>query len=331
MILIILYHYEVDLESSHMVSLREAGIAYTNVHMAQVGVALFFMVSGFGLMYSNFDKFSVGKFWKKRLIRIYIPFYAVSLLTYLSRKILIKGAAFEDGIPAWHIIFTILGVDGYVKEYGVSTFSLGIGEWFLGCLILMYVCFPLLREGFRKNRNGMMLVSTACYMITAVFYHGSVPPYYFFFIKLYDFILGMYFALVLKKQERKSVILMLPAALMLIWCPCTIPVNRNYVVTIVCVLIFLTAFELEGGRLSDKISGSSFIRVISKYSYEMFLIHHWGLIYMNKILQPSTVFEAVVCFFLEFGVICAGGILLKKILEKCEKIIMNRFAKRIAV
>lgn len=330
MLLIILYHYEVDLEINNLVSLGEFGIRYTNIHMAQVGVALFFMVSGFGLMYSSYDEFSVKTFLKKRCLRIYLPFYAVSLLTYLSRKILISGAVFEDGIPAWHIIFTILGVDGYLKEYGIPTFSLGIGEWFLGCLILMYFCFPFLRAGFKKNTNVMMLLSTICYVVTVAFYHGSVPPYYFFFIKIYDFILGMFFAMVLKRQSRKSLIIMIPATLFLILCPYIIPLDRSYIVTIVCALIFLSAFELEGIKTTEIISGSFPVKILAKYSYEMFLIHHWGLIFMNKILRPSSVASAVICFILELGIICICGIILKRTLENLEKLLIKRFQKGIA-
>lgn len=64
-LLVILYHYEVDLEITNLVFLDEIGIRYTNIHMAQVGVALFFMVSGFGLMHSCYNEFSIKTFLKR--------------------------------------------------------------------------------------------------------------------------------------------------------------------------------------------------------------------------------------------------------------------------
>lgn len=319
--LIILYHYETDITTSGLYNLAEAGIHYetANIHMAKVGVTLFFMVSGFGLMYSGLESFSVKEFAKKRILRIYIPFYVVSLLVYLCKRIMMGGAIFDAGIPAWHFIYTLLGLDGYLAEYGVATFALGVGEWFIGCMVGMYLCFPLLRWAMKKNANVTILVSSVCYLIIVAVYQGVVPAHYFFFVKIYDFILGMYFVVYLRSRKKVwsplRLVVMALAAASLLLLQATIPIKPEYTNSVFCALIFLCAFELEHVPLAHRIFASKPVKLVSKYSYEMFLIHHWGLIMMNRILKPQNPMMIFLCFVGEFLVIFCGGAALKEAID----------------
>ena len=314
-LLIFLYHYMIETEAGGYFSFSGAGILCenANIHMAKVGVTLFFMISGFGLMYSS-REFSLKTYAKKRFWRILIPFYAASLFMFLCKKLLIPGPVFDGTIPKWHIIFTVLGLDGYLKEYGVSTFSLGVGEWFVGCMILMYVCFPLLRLGMKKNRTVMMVAATVFYLIIAAVYQGSVPSHYFFLIKIFDFILGMYLAERLKHASVSNLAVLIPAVLFFVVFPVHIPLNRDYVNTIFCAILFLTIFCTENTAFGRRVSGCLPVRKISQYSYEMFLLHHWGIIVMNRILQPQSLAAAVFCLIPELTVCFAAGAVLHEIL-----------------
>ena len=59
LLLIFLYHFMVEIEAGDWFYLSAVGISYENqnLHMAKVGVTLFFMISGFGLMHSNRQNF----------------------------------------------------------------------------------------------------------------------------------------------------------------------------------------------------------------------------------------------------------------------------------
>lgn len=330
--LIVLYHFETDIITSGLFDLQAAGIFYetANIHMAKVGVTLFFMVSGFGLMLSGLHSFSLKQFVKKRVVRIYIPFYVVSLLVYLAKRVMVGGKVFE-GIPAWHIVYTILGLDGYLAEYGIETFSLGVGEWFIGCMIGMYLCFPVLRWAMKKSANITIAVATISYLVIVAIYEGVVPPHYFFFIKIYDFILGMYFATRLQVKDLQKVqgnqgkgisrhkwlhVACVIAVVGLLLLPITIPVKPEYVHTVFCALVFLCAFWLEFVPFARCVFAGKPIAAISKYSYEMFLIHHWGLIMMNRVLKPQSVGMVFLCFVLEFMVILVGGMVLKESIDR---------------
>lgn len=310
-LLIFLYHFMTETEAGGYFSFRSTGISCenANLHMAKIGVSLFFMISGFGLMCSS-EKFSLKTYAKKRFVRILIPFYAVSLLTFICKKLFIPGPVFREAIPWWHMIFTVLGLDGYLKEYGVSTFSLGVGEWFVGCMILMYVCFPLLRLGMKKNRKVTMAAATVCYLVLMAFYRGSVPAHYFFFVKIYDFILGMYMAEILKQPSKSRLPVLIAAVLLLILFPFKIPVNENYINTVFCVLLFLTLFCTEDTGIGARVAGSLPVRKLSEYSYEMFLIHHWAIIMMNRILKPQSAGRILLCLTAELAVVLTAGAVL---------------------
>jgi hypothetical protein len=69
-------------------------------------------------------------------------------------------------------------MDSWVSMHGISTFSLTIGEWFLGCLILLYLIFPLLRFFMIKSEKFFFIIATGIYLIVLFHYDFSVPhPY----------------------------------------------------------------------------------------------------------------------------------------------------------
>ena len=92
------------------------------------------------------DRFSLKEYVIKRFVKVLIPYYLVSIFVFMGKMILDHGNAFaEKEVPLWSVLLTALGLDGYLAEYGVPTYHLGVGEWFVGCLVLMYLVFPLLR------------------------------------------------------------------------------------------------------------------------------------------------------------------------------------------
>lgn len=69
------------------------------------------------------------------------------------------------GIPKWRFVLTLIGMDGYLSEYGSGFYVLG--EWFLGFIVLFYIIFPLLRYLLKKNELVMWIIVLALYVITA--------------------------------------------------------------------------------------------------------------------------------------------------------------------
>lgn len=318
LLLIFLYHFMVEIEAGDWFYLSAVGISYENqnLHMAKVGVTLFFMISGFGLMHSNRQNFDGKTYWKKRFIRILIPYYVVFGLVFLGRKIMTSGSVWEESIPIWHFLFTLLGLDGYLKEFGVSTYHLGVGEWFIGCLILMYLVFPLLRKALLKKADLTIFLAAVIYLIYVFFYRGIVPSHYAFVIKLYEFFLGMYLAVRLEKTSEKQALIFGVLALVLLFLPWTLPLKSDYRNTIFCLLVFLFVFHMENTRVLKNICKNKMVGKLSQYSYEIFLVHHWVIILMNRILKPDSLISVCICLGIELIVVFVAGGMLHSLIKK---------------
>ena len=78
-VLIMLYHmlFQLSLDGICPTGLVEPFYAGENIHIGTLGVSLFFMISGFCLMYESRQGFDCRTFYWKRFLRICIPFYVV--------------------------------------------------------------------------------------------------------------------------------------------------------------------------------------------------------------------------------------------------------------
>ena len=114
----------------------------------------------------------------KRFIRVLIPFY-ITYISYFIYKV-INDRFFYILFPAGNIrmeiIFTFFGMDEWISQHGIHTFSLGIGEWFLGALLLLYLLFPLLRFLMKKNSRLFFVGSTCIYLLLLFYFHRYHTP-----------------------------------------------------------------------------------------------------------------------------------------------------------
>ena len=119
---IVLFHYSID---------RNIIIDHLNVL-----IGLFFVLSGFLLKYSDKEVkvLSIGKFYRKRLIRI-VPVYWLVLAPYLL---------FSDGSIKIKIMHSLLMQSWMIDSSDVL--ALNSPTWFLSVLILFYVLYPFLRN-----------------------------------------------------------------------------------------------------------------------------------------------------------------------------------------
>lgn len=264
----------------------------TNMHIAKVGVSLFFILSGCGLMLSSDrDDFSIKKFYKKRFLKILIPFYIVyicCLIFHIAAGDLTLPHPFaERHLKPYSFIFTIFGMDAYMDTFGITSCSLGIGEWFLGCLVMMYVLFPILRFLMRRRPYMTMGVAVLYYALVIARYYSfwgsdKVPMFTNFIIKIFDFIIGMFLARIIGKLPKWAFIPGLVVNLFFVFCPVELPGNDSYMIVLQSVSAFLAFSGLEP-LLEGKDKFNNFISTICAYSYEYFLIHHIIITYMHKV------------------------------------------------
>lgn len=305
----------------------------TNMHIAKVGVGLFFMLSGAGLFLSDKDKeFKVTAFYKKRFVKILIPFYIVYICYFAflvaTGHLLLNDPFSGKVLKPWSFIYTILGMDAYLENFGIATCSLGIGEWFLGCLIIIYIIYPLLRWAMLKNKYVIMLLATLYYIFINLFYakiplFANVPMYTNLVIKIYDFLLGMFIVTLLDKLPVWSHIAGLIVNLFFVFCPVVLPGINSYQIPIQCVSAFLAFAGLENVLSSDKAKmPMKLISVLSTYSYEYFLVHHFVILHLTTQGQNTTFGNAniLLLFLEEIALTTILAIVLKKLSSLIQRI-----------
>ena len=145
MVLIVIYHFPL----SFYMGGRDVLHGTANGSWGDPVVYVFFMISGAALFstYGRKRDFRIGDYYKKRIMSIYPLFYIAYVLGFMY-VFWQRGSTYD--IPAWSIIWTVIGFDGYLNSI-VPTFTT-VGEWFLGALIIIYALFPPLLYLVRKKQ-----------------------------------------------------------------------------------------------------------------------------------------------------------------------------------
>ena len=296
-----------------------------NIHVATVGVGLFFMISGAGLMLSTKGKaeLNLKDYYFKRFTKILIPFYLVYVLYLITFMLLTKqglDAVYDRNVSPFSFIFTLLGMDAYVSSFGIPSFSLGIGEWFLGALVMMYIIFPLLRWGLRKNKwitLGIMIIYYIIILITYPLmpYADTVPGFVNFTCKVFEFFLGMFLIMVIDDIPKVVKLLFgIPIVFFLIF-PFKLTLNMNLLILIENISFFMFISGLEGVFTKfPKIMKT--IAFLCGYTYEMFLVHHVTIDYitLQHIGVPFSNKDILFLFVKEFLAIIIITLLVKGLL-----------------
>lgn len=124
--------------------------------MAGVGVNLFLMLSGYGLVISALKKpLSIGGFYKYRLSKLYLPFAIVLSLLFLVDYVFL-GIHYK-----WpYILQSFLGFFNHANLYT----DVNSPFWYLTLILFYYLVFPLLFIR-RAPWLSAILIGTASYLV----------------------------------------------------------------------------------------------------------------------------------------------------------------------
>ncbi len=286
--LILLYHFCVHLEMNQSFDFTNTPIFIRNLnmHIAKLGVGVFFILSGFGLMLSSEKQFKLIDYYKGRVTKILLPFW-ITYAVYFVLKFIDLGHWPFPGVQKRYLIFTLFGMDEWTHMMGYPNTSFGIGEWFLGTLMIIYLVFPLLRWLLKKNRWIFMAVVAAIYCYITFFYHYEVVVHMNLFLKACEFCIGMILALYYDRIPRFVGIICLAILLIFLFVPVELPLHESLKITILCTAVF-TMFITINGFFAEHLKLSKVFQVISAFSYEVFLVHHVIIIYMaNRYIGVS--------------------------------------------
>ncbi|MCI8507793.1 MAG: acyltransferase [Lachnospiraceae bacterium] len=244
-----------------------------NIYIGNLGVSLFLIISGCSLMYVYQDKCEILHFYKKRFLSIF-PMFWLAYCVFFVIRIIMQGG-FDQSIPKWKIILSVIGMDGYLSEYGNNFYILG--EWFLGFIILFYLIFPILRWMMQKSEWITLGAIVILYAITLKNYNLQLHVSKCILVRLPELFFGMWFV---KRGFQVSRITAGIAGVLL--CVNTIlkpDLHASIQTTYVGIAFFLVLVYIS--KWVEKDCVKRMCKVIGKYSYAIFLVHHVIITYMQ--------------------------------------------------
>lgn len=267
---IIFFHYN---ESIKMIVSPDLVFPSWYGFYGTIGVSFFVMLSGASLSISNTNNVNAFVFYKKRFLSLMPLFYVTYLFVILLYSVILQKPPFLGKQP-FSFFLTIVGLDGFLL-YKINNYYL-IGEWFLGFIIVMYLFFPAMYLLFKKNKYIVVLLSFIISCFSIYFYNLDMAISRFPTVRIFEFVVGMYFGKFLKNLTFNSNIIIVIFSFLCISF-CMLLLTNFFVVTFILLGILCFIFINSLVSLFNEtnlLNMRKFIYFLSKYSYGSFLFHH---------------------------------------------------------
>lgn len=170
--------------------------SYFNKFIGSIGVEIFLFLSGMGLYFSLSKNYNIKQFYKKRFVRVLVPYLLYGCIAWFILDILLKHMDFFK----------------YIHDLSLLSFwTNGVKTiWFIALIIPMYIAFPLIFE-LTSSKKGFTKIIITCLIIAfvCVCSQQSAPKSFgkieIALNRIPIFILGTYFGkLAFEKQEIKK-------------------------------------------------------------------------------------------------------------------------------
>ncbi len=328
-ILIFTFHFNMGTEEAPR-RVYNTALFFKNTDFGSVGVSLFFVLSGCALIYSEKNSFSIKQFYKKRIVALFPMFY----IAYILCRFLVEVFTphLYNGIPWKYFILTVFGMDGFLS-YRLPNFYV-TGEWFLGCIIVFYILYPLIRWCVKKIPVIFAIAIIALNLYTNNHYIFQMPIIWNPLIRVMEFTFGIYcaqylFPLFEKRAEMTDMVkknawtvlgLVISGgiAAFLLWGNrAYFPVPYMTMVGLCGCSVFLLLYFV-----SDYLTIMPVKKVVvflSTYSFAIYLVHHeidfiLYAYFAQMELSWRHLFAIYILFIL---MICLLGVFLQKLTRYC--------------
>lgn len=301
----------------------ELGVLTEFVNKGAVFMVAFFMLSGFSLCYTYFDKEildfkELKKFYWKRICSLY-PLYLICHILYVITL----------GNLSWKKNIFVLPIELTAIQSTLNGFNIlhNGGTWFISCLSFCYFLFPFfiyLIKNMRKTTQKIVVVSILLIDIWApfiTFFFELDTIYSNPFYRMLDFVLGMFCACFFVNHINKKhsnlcyfkafIVIVIYAALLTFCVRYKIPDTYrsikfvtfcNYL-TVPTSIILLLLFS----RAKEIICIKKPLKIFSDISYAFFLAQFWVWDITEKIMnllvinRGYTIVKIMIAFVICFA------------------------------
>ena len=152
------YHFECTAaDALPPVSLRGStfSVLGSDLNLGTISVQIFFVLSGlFAARTVRDGSFSPFAYYRRRLPRLYVPFWISWLLVCLWLAYWTGGQFFSASASLFPL--TLLGLDGFLSASvpsphpAASDMFYLVGEWFFGALVIITLLWPMMRAAIAR-------------------------------------------------------------------------------------------------------------------------------------------------------------------------------------
>lgn len=272
MFMILYYHFAICVNQwtplKHPLPLR----LVNGIGIDEIAVPIFFMISGASLFYNyGNNDFNIKEYYLKR-VKGTLPLFWITWLIFFLVYFFFITLSIDGEIPKWTLIFTLLGSDQYFTALtGLKSYAL-IGEWFLGCILLIYLIFPIIRVFVLRKPKifGVIMLTTFFLMLTMpieqIFPVETFNPIF----RIIEFTIGIYLIRNIKWISNKIGFLFVFITIIFFFVPLE---NFGKVANVFYDFSLFVSMIYIWKYLCNK-TLIKIVKIISSYSYSVFLNHH---------------------------------------------------------
>ena len=283
-------------------------------YMGRYIVALFFFLSGYGLyfQYSNNATY-MENFLKKRLVRIFIPFFIFIVIYVIYRATLGEVVNVDFFLSFW-------------KDHSNIIYN----GWFVNSIIVLYVIFyvSFVRKDSKISGYKLVFLTLVYIFWKAYQEHGDWE-----YVSIMAFLLGVFWMknrVSIDKFLEKNYFIFLVSFSILMYVfrhyeviMKNIGITNKYVyygiVGNLCTMVFVVYFLL----LTNKLNFSNkYLDFLGDISFEIYMIHGLVMHYLGKFFVSSDVNDVLYTIVVLF-VSIVSAYYIKKLIIILEKNIME--------
>lgn len=340
-LLVITSHYGYMFDTSPLLTFPRE---YLTGGLGRLGVSLFFMISG-ALAYVSLNRYTLREYYVKRACSVLIPYnivYFAAGLTLLSLGVYFHypenplGQLFKGERSALSLLLPMAGIDHYLHGvWGMKTAYL-TGEWFIGCIVLLYAVAPLI---FRATVRAPFFALSAAVALSVLCYDSArVNPYWSAPVRISDFTAGMLFMQFQswcgKQRNHLAVAGLITIASGYILAQITqqplremlFPLAPRSLIFAIAFLFILFACYPWVNRLFAVFKLQESVSVLASRAYIMMLIQHVVIIFISANVKMSAlnVGQAILFYVLTLLITERLSAALKKPIARSEVYMTKR-------
>lgn len=285
------------------------------VYLGTLGVNLFFIVSGASLMLSYKPEDKAIGFYRKRVLNIYPAFWIAFAIATFIDFLRYKGMVVAQPMD---LAISFAGLDGYLSALGLIPWGYyKVGEWFLGCIILLYMGFPLVNWLFDRLPGavcgcfGMLYLFSLYAIQRQIPYIGSSTG---IIICACEMFLGMAYIRFGLHQRKKTIYAAVAMFILALLLGNKLP--SDFLTLALAFLILEVVMILSDKIQNDAIKQKLFFA--SSLTYPIFLVHHFlsdrMVLGFDLANMPRLYVYVLFAFFVVGTLLLAAG--LKKLADR---------------